>query len=61
MPGEDDGAPVNRYATFQDLAAVEHRLTTKIEQIGNRGWQLATIAMAAVAVIASLAPHINFQ
>jgi ABC-type cobalamin transport system ATPase subunit len=58
-PSDDSAAPVNRWATISDLAAVEDRLAKKIDEISGRGWQVATLLMAGAAVLATLIPHLN--
>ena len=49
-----DDAPVNRYATLQDLSATERRLTNQLDELRSGAWKLAGVILAGSAVLASL-------
>jgi hypothetical protein len=61
LPSDNGEAPVNRWATISDLAAVEDRLAKKIAESSNRGWQMATLVVALIAVGSNLVGHIQIH
>jgi ABC-type cobalamin transport system ATPase subunit len=61
LPSDNGEAPVNRWATISDLAAVEDRLAKKIDEMSSRGWQIATLAVALIAVGSNLIGHLQIH
>lgn len=47
--------PTVRWATSDDLDRLESRLTSKIEGNSQRGWQVATLFVAGLSPVLTLA------